>query len=91
MFQINQPQLTTEQQKEMRDIMRTAIANQPSGFRVLNYKITPEQIEQIEAHLSRASWWLNTEHLPDWEDLQSACREIADALESLRVIRNKVK
>ena len=91
MFTINQPQLTTEQQKEMNDIMRSAEENAPTAFRVTNYKIAPHQLDQIEKCLIRASWILNYDDLPEWEDLQTACREIADALESLRVIREKVK
>lgn len=83
MFTINQAQITTEQIEEMYQTER--------AFRVTNYKITPEQLEEIEAHLSRAAWILNSEELPDWENLQTACREIADAMQDISVIREKVK
>ena len=90
MLIINQTELTVKQEEEIKDIMRAANANSPSAFRVTSYKITPAQLEEIEGHLMFASWILNTEEPPDWEDLQKACWNIADALNDLATIREKV-
>lgn len=54
---------------------------------ITNYKITPQQLAEIESHLELASWILNSEDVPDWENLQTACRQICDAREDLRIIR----
>jgi len=56
---------------------------------ILNYKITPKQLAEIESHLELASFILNREEKPDWEDLQTACRQIWDAREDLKIIREK--
>jgi hypothetical protein len=56
-------------------------------LRIKNIKITPEQLAEIESHLELASWILNSEDIPDWEDLQTACRQICDARENLKIIR----
>ncbi|MDQ3750421.1 MAG: hypothetical protein M3367_15610 [Acidobacteriota bacterium] len=58
-------------------------------FNITNYKITPQQLAEIESHLELASWILNQEDLPDWEDLQTACRQIWDVREDLKIIREK--
>lgn len=64
-------------------------AQQQINFRVIAYRIPAAQFDEIEAHLSRASWILNCEDIPNWEDLNRACSEICDALENLRWIREK--
>jgi len=56
---------------------------------ILNYKITPRQLAEIESHLELASYILNTEEIPDWENLQTACRQICDARQDLKIIREK--
>jgi len=56
---------------------------------ITNYKITPQQLAEIESHLEIASWILNSEDFPDWEDLQTACRQISDAREDLKIIKEK--
>lgn len=56
---------------------------------ITNYKITPQQLAEIESHLELASWILNSEDIPNWEDLQTACRQICDAREDLKIIREK--
>jgi hypothetical protein len=56
---------------------------------ITNYKITPQQLAEIESHLEFASWILNSEEIPNWEDLQNACRQICDAREDLKMIREK--
>ncbi len=56
---------------------------------ILNYKITPKQLAEIESHLELASYILNSEDIPDWEDLQTACRQLWDAREDLKIIREK--
>ena len=56
---------------------------------IKNYKITPEQLCEIESHLQLASHILNFDGCPDWEDLNTACRQIADALQNLKFIREK--
>ena len=58
-------------------------------FTITNYKITPKQLAEIESHLGLASFILNREEKPDWEDLQTACRQIWDAREDLKLIREK--
>jgi len=58
-------------------------------FNITNYKITPKQLAEIESHLELASWILNQEDLPDWEDLQTACRQIWDVREDLKTVREK--
>ena len=58
-------------------------------FKITNYKITPEQLEEIETHLQLAGYILNSEEIPDWEDLNTACRNIYDALQNLKWIREK--
>ena len=56
---------------------------------ITNYKITPQQLAEIESHLELASWILNNEDIPNWEDLQTACRQICDVREDLKMIREK--
>lgn len=58
-------------------------------FNITNYKITPEQLAEIEAHLKTAAWILNSEDVPDWEDMQTACRQIHDARNALKSIKKK--
>ena len=58
-------------------------------FTIKNYKITPQQLAEIEAHLQLAGYILNSEEIPDWEDLNTACRNIYDALQNLKWIREK--
>lgn len=58
-------------------------------LKITNYKITPEQLTEIETHLQRAGYILNSEDIPDWEDLNTACRNIHDALQDLKWIREK--
>lgn len=58
-------------------------------LKITNYKITPEQLEKIERHLQLAGYILNSEERPDWEDLNTACRQIYDAMENLKIIREK--
>ncbi len=58
-------------------------------FKIINYKITPEQLDEIETHLQIAGYILNSEDIPDWEDLQTACRQLWDAREDLKIIREK--
>lgn len=58
---------------------------------IINYKITPQQLAEIEGHLELASWMLNSEEIPNWEDLQTACRNIWDAREDLKMIREKAE
>jgi hypothetical protein len=59
------------------------------NIKITNYKITPEQLAEIEYRLQRAAWLLNSEEMPDWEDLNTACRQICDAREALKIIREK--
>ena len=58
-------------------------------FIIKNYKITPEQLAEIETHLQIAGYILNSEDVPDWEDLNTACRNIYDALQNLKWICEK--
>ncbi len=59
------------------------------NFNIKNYKITPEQLAEIESHLELAGFILNSEEIPDWEDLNTACRQIFDARQNLKWIREK--
>lgn len=61
------------------------------NFNIKNYKITPEQLCEIESHLQLASWILNSEDIPNWEDLQTACRQLCDARQNLKWIREKAE
>ncbi len=56
---------------------------------IKNYKLTPEQLSEIESHLRLAGYLLNSEDRPNWEDLNTACRQIYDALHALQTIRQK--
>ena len=56
---------------------------------IKNYKLTPEQLSEIESHLQFAGYILNSEDRPDWEDLNTACRRIYDAIHVLQTIRQK--
>ncbi len=58
-------------------------------FIIKNYKITPEQLDEIETHLQLAGYILNSEDIPDWENLNIACRNIYDAMQNLKWIREK--
>lgn len=58
-------------------------------LKITNYKLTPRQLAEIESHLELASWILNSEDNPNWEDLQTACRQIWDVREDLKMIREK--
>lgn len=60
-------------------------------FKIINYKITPEQLDEIETHLQLAGYILNSEDIPDWEDLNTACRNIHDAIQNLKWIREKTE
>ena len=50
---------------------------------IKNYKLTPEQLAEIESHLQLAGHILNSEDVPNWEDLNTACRQISDAMQNL--------
>jgi hypothetical protein len=58
-------------------------------LKIINYKITPEQLAEIETHLHLAGYILNSENIPDWEDLNTACRNIHDAIQDLKGIRER--
>ena len=57
---------------------------------ITNYKITPLQLAQIESHLELASYILNSEDIPNWENLNTACRQINDVREDLKLLREKI-
>lgn len=56
---------------------------------IKSYKITPEQMAEIESQLEFASYLLNSEERPNWENLNIACRQIADVREDLKIIRKR--
>lgn len=58
-------------------------------LKIKSVKITPEQLDEITKHLETASYILNSEDIPDWEDLNIACRNIFDALQDLKIIRER--
>lgn len=60
-------------------------------LKIKSVKITPEQLDEIQAHLDRASYILNSEEIPNWEDLNQACREIWDARQDLKIIRENTE
>lgn len=60
-------------------------------LKIKSVKITPEQLDEITRHLEIAGYILNSEDIPDWEDLNIACRNIHDALQDLRVIRQNTE
>lgn len=58
---------------------------------IKNIKITPEQLDEIQMHLEIIGEILNRESAPEWEDLQTACRNIFDAKQNLCIIRNNAE
>ncbi len=58
-------------------------------IKIKNVKITPEQLDEITRHLEIAADALNSEFALDWEDQNTACRNIFDALQDLKIIRER--
>lgn len=58
-------------------------------LKIKSVKITPEQLEEITRHLEIARNALNSEFRLDWEEQETACRNIHDALEDLKTIRER--
>lgn len=56
---------------------------------IKNYKLTPEQLSEIETPLQSAGYILNSEDRPNWEYLNTACRQIYDAIHALQTICQK--
>lgn len=68
----------------------TAAAEQTAKvlpFRVKFFKIPVTDFEKIYKHLEFAAWIINQDMSLDWEDRETACRQICDALCALREIR----
>ncbi len=55
-----------------------------------NFTVSRNRVQNSRRRNETASWILNSEDMPDWEDLQTACRQICDAREDLKLIREKV-
>ncbi len=83
----NDSEYTNDVLREL-ETQESASRKRPN-FNITNYKITPLQLAEIESHLELASFILNSEEIPDWEDLQTACRQIWDVREDLKMIREK--
>lgn len=56
-------------------------------FRVKSFKIAVADFEKIYEHLEYAAWIINQDMPLDWEDRDTACRQLCDALCALREIR----
>ena len=56
-------------------------------FRVKSFKIPVVEFEKIYKHLECAAWIINQDIPLDWEDRETACRQLCDALCALRELR----
>ncbi len=58
-------------------------------FRVKSFKIPVARFEEIYKHLQCAAWIINQDMPLDWEDRETACRQLCDALCALRELRSQ--
>jgi len=58
-------------------------------FRVKFFKIPAIEFEKIYKHLQCAAFIINQDMPLDWEDRETACRQLCDALCSLRELRSQ--
>jgi hypothetical protein len=58
-------------------------------FRVNFFKIPVHEFEKIYKHLEFAAFIINQDMPLDWEDRETACRQICDALCALRELRSQ--
>lgn len=58
-------------------------------FRVIAFRIPAAQFEKIQRHLEFAGNLIGQDAPLDWEDRETACRQICDALCALREVREK--
>ena len=58
-------------------------------FRVIAFRIPAAKFEKIQRHLEFAGNLIGQDAPLDWEDRETACRQICDALCALSEIREK--
>jgi hypothetical protein len=56
-------------------------------FRVIAFRVPARKFEEIEEHLKFAAWLINQDAPLDWEDRNTACRRLHDALCLLAEVR----
>lgn len=56
-------------------------------FRVIAFRVPARKFEEIEEHLKFAAWIINQDAPLDWEDRNTACRRLHDALCLLAEVR----
>ena len=59
-------------------------------LKIKSVKITPEQLEEIEKHLETANYILNSERQLDFDEMTEAQRNIFDALQNIKTIRERI-
>jgi hypothetical protein len=56
-------------------------------FRVIAFRVPARKFEEIEEHLKFAAWLIGQDTPLDWEDRNTACRQLHDALCALAEIK----
>jgi hypothetical protein len=56
-------------------------------FRVIAFRVPARKFEELEEHLKFAAWLINQDAPLDWEDRNTACRRLHDALCLLAEVR----
>ncbi len=64
-----------------------AIAAKVLPFRVIAFRVPARKFEEIEEHLKLAAWLIGQDAPLDWEDRDTACRQLHDALCALAEVR----
>ncbi len=58
-------------------------------IKIKSVKIAPEELEEITAYLEIADHILSGDYQPEWDDLHTVHRNICDALQDLKTIRER--
>ncbi len=66
---------------------KQATAAKVLPFRIIAFRVPARKFEEIEEHLKFAAWLIGQDAPLDWEDRETACRQLCDALCALRELR----
>ena len=78
-----------EKDIEFPDEIYKQLEEKTNGLRIKSVKITPEQLDEITRHLETANYIMSGDYRLDWEDISTVHRNICDALEDLKTIRER--
>ncbi len=66
---------------------KQATAAKVLPFRIIAFRVPARKFEEIEEHLKFAAWLINQDSPLNWEDRETACRRLHDALCTFAEVR----